>query len=58
MNNITKTDLENYLDEISLKDLYINIHDRLCSIEDTLSDEFQILAELEDIFWKYAQKKI
>lgn len=53
---ITKTEIRKYVTMVGLKEIYEDISDRGLGCEDTLSDEFQILSELENVFTKYAER--
>ena len=60
MAHICKTDLEKYLDNLywvdgTMKDLYDRIHSAMLAEEDTLGEEFQILVDLDSVFWKHAE---
>ena len=60
MTIVTRTDIENYvktLENKQVQSIYNQIYDLYISlIEDTLSDEFQIVCELHDVFKKYATR--
>ena len=40
---------------MNLKEMYEEIQTRILDCEDTMSDEFQLLAELEEVFVKYTE---
>ena len=40
---------------MNLKEMYEEIQERILDCEDTMSDEFQLLAELEEVFVKYTE---
>lgn len=67
-----KTDVENYVkmlnerrksidqnDSSPIPDLYKSVEDAYWQVyHDTLSEDFQIVIDLQEVFWKYAQRHI
>jgi hypothetical protein len=68
---VSKTDVENYVkkldedrkffnqrDHSSIPDLYKAVEDAyLWELGDTSSDDFQIVVDLREVFWKHAQRR-
>ena len=60
MSNITLTDVERELSKYpDLWDIYVQVGNRLIIwYDDTLSTEFQVLAEVKETFWKMMESQI
>jgi len=56
--NITKTDVEDYVATLDpqVKQLYYDADNIRLGYRDTLDDEFQIVSDIINIFWQYANK--